>query len=61
MVRPDVQAMGASAAAEAHRRHAAERAVDDPVKLDRAKRIIRLALERGKLTIADLIVPEAGP
>lgn len=30
----------------------AERAVDDPVALARAARIVRIALERGKLTLA---------
>ena len=31
-----------------------ERAVDDPVALARAARIVRIALERGKLTRADV-------
>jgi hypothetical protein len=31
-----------------------ERAVDDPAALARAARIVRIALERGKLTRADL-------
>ncbi len=36
-------------------RRAAVRAIDDPVKLDRAARIIREALRRERLTLADLV------
>lgn len=32
----------------------AERAVDDPAALQRAARIVRIALDRGRLTTADL-------
>jgi len=45
------------AASEAHRRHAAERAIDDPAKLSRAARIVRLAIERKRLSIEDLTAP----
>lgn len=41
-------------ATEAVQRYAAERAIDDPVKLARAARIVRLALERNRLSVADL-------
>jgi hypothetical protein len=41
-------------AVEANQQYAAERAVDDPVKLERAARIIRVALRRGRLSLADL-------
>jgi hypothetical protein len=37
----------------------AARAVDDPVKLARAARIVRVALERKRLTIAELL-PDGG-
>lgn len=45
-------------ATEAIQNYAAERAIDDPVKLAKAARIVRLALERKRLTLAD-IVPSA--
>lgn len=48
-----------AAATEAVQRYAAERAIDDPVKLARAARIVRTALARRRLTIAELTV-EAG-
>jgi hypothetical protein len=35
-------------------RRAAHRAIDDPVKLARAARIIRAALDRDRITLADL-------
>jgi hypothetical protein len=38
----------------AHLRNAAERAVDDPVVLAKAARIVRAALARQRLTLADL-------
>jgi hypothetical protein len=38
-------------------RNAAIRAVDDPVTLAKAARIIRAAIERGRLTKADLDGP----
>lgn len=37
----------------------AGRAVDDPAKLARAARIVRIALERRKLTLADVVPDEA--
>lgn len=37
-----------------HEENAAVRAIDDPVKLARAARIIRVALERQRLTLDDL-------
>lgn len=43
----------------AHELRAAERAVDDPVKLARAARIVRAALARRVLTVEDL-TPAAG-
>lgn len=43
-----------AAAAERNRELGAERAIDDPVKLARAARIIRIALARRRLTLADL-------
>lgn len=41
-------------AREAHQHYAAVRAVDDPVKLARAARIVRVALERNRISLADL-------
>lgn len=38
----------------AHLKRAANRAVDDPVELARAARIVRAALERKRLRLADL-------
>jgi hypothetical protein len=43
------------AATAEHQRRAALRAVDDPAALARAARIIRVALERQTLTVADLL------
>lgn len=43
-----------AAATEAAKQYQANLAVDDPVKLARAARIVRAALARRKLTIADL-------
>ncbi len=43
-----------AAATEAVQHYAAERAIDDPVKLARAARIVRLALARKRLKLADL-------
>jgi hypothetical protein len=37
-----------------HMRRSAHRAVDDPAQLARAARIVRAALARRKLTVADL-------
>lgn len=48
------QRTNTAAATEAVRRMAAERAVDDPVKLDRAVRIVKIALQRGQITLDDL-------
>ena len=47
-----------AAAQAAQQRNAANRAVDDPVALARAARIVRVALERGKLTPADILPDE---
>jgi hypothetical protein len=41
-------------ATETHMRNAAIRAVDDPVKLAWAARVITTALERGRINLADL-------
>jgi hypothetical protein len=41
-------------ATAAHATRAAERAVDDPAALARAARIVRIALQRGKLTLSGL-------
>lgn len=46
-----------AAATAAVQRHAAERALDNPAKLDRAVRVVRLALERGRLHIPDVLPP----
>jgi hypothetical protein len=43
-----------AAATRAVQQYSAERAIDDPVKLARAARIVRAALERGRLTPDDL-------
>lgn len=42
-------------AIEINRQRGAERALEDPVKLDRAARLIRLAIERGKMKAADIL------
>lgn len=44
-----------SAATEAIKQYAAERAIDDPAKLDRAARIVRAALERNLLSLDELV------
>lgn len=55
------QRTNTAAAIEATKRLAAERAVDDPVKLAKAARIVRVALARQRLTLADLTpLPGAG-
>lgn len=41
-----------------HEYRSAARAVDDPVKLARAARIVRIALARQRLTLDDLNLPE---
>lgn len=51
--RPHLAANAAKATAE-HQRRAAIRAIDDPATLARAARIVRAAIERGRLTAADL-------
>ena len=52
------QRLARTASARAlHLRRAAIRALDDPIALDRAARIVRAALERGRLTRADLEGP----
>ena len=43
-----------AAASERNRELGALRAIDDPAKLAKAARIVRLALERKRLTLADL-------
>jgi hypothetical protein len=43
-----------AAATEEHMRRAAIRALDDPAQLARAARIVRAALARQRLTLADL-------
>lgn len=43
-----------AAATEATQRYAAERAINDPAKLARAARIVRLALQSNRLTIEQL-------
>jgi hypothetical protein len=43
------------AATAAVKRNAAFRATDDPLKLERAARIVRAALARKRLTLADLV------
>ena len=47
-----------AAARHAVETRAANRAVDDPVALARAARIVRVALERKRLTLADLTEPD---
>ena len=50
-----------TAAANAARvQYLAERAAQDPVKLARAARVVRAALERGRITVDDLLEPERG-
>jgi hypothetical protein len=51
---PAQLALMTARSAEAKKNYAAQRAVEDPVKVDRAARIIRLAIERGLVTLADL-------
>lgn len=43
-----------ASATEAVKQYAAERAIDDPVKLARAARIVRVALERQRLTLDEI-------
>lgn len=52
------QLRSAANALGSHVQKAADRAIDDPVALERAARIIRTALARNRLTLADL---EPGP
>lgn len=42
-------------AVQALKQYAAERAADDPVKLARAVRIVRVALARNRVTVDDLL------
>ncbi len=57
-----VKVTGQAAATAEHNRRAAFRAVDDPVKLARAARIVRAALARKKISLADLTpLPEHRP
>lgn len=44
-----------AAARAAHLNQAAQRAIDDPVKLARAARIVRAAIERRRLRLADIV------
>jgi hypothetical protein len=46
-------------ATEAVKQYAADRAIDDPVKLARAARIVRTALARQRLTL-DELAPDTG-
>lgn len=58
--RPDHAAKGRAV----HQALSAHRAVDDPVKLGRAARIVRAALARRKLTLDELTpleIPERRP
>jgi hypothetical protein len=48
-------------ARDARRRNAALRATDDPVVLAKAARIVRAAIERGKLSKSDLDGPIVRP
>lgn len=45
-------------ATAAVQQYAAERAIDDPAKLAKAARIVRIALERKRLKLADLLPDE---
>jgi hypothetical protein len=54
------QRTNTAAATEAVQQYAAERAIDDPAKLAKAARIVRLALERRKLSEADIRPANAG-
>lgn len=47
-----------AAASERNRELGAIRAIDDPAKLARAARIVRIALERQRISLADLGVTE---
>ena len=38
--------------------NAAVRAIDDPAKLRKAARIVRVAIERGRLDVADVVPDE---
>jgi hypothetical protein len=51
---PEETVYRTAAATEAVQQYAAERAIDDPAKLARAARIVRAALARKRLTIAEL-------
>jgi hypothetical protein len=51
----------AATARAVHLRRSAERALDDPVALARAARIVRLALERQRLQLADLTAETEDP
>jgi hypothetical protein len=42
------------AATEANQRYAAERHINDPVKLARAVRLVRTAIARGRLTLEEV-------
>jgi hypothetical protein len=51
----DQRRQGTSKARERQQQNAALRALDDPVKLAQAARVVRAALERRKLTVSDLL------
>ena len=56
-----VQSTAADRAAKARETHmlrAAERAIDDPSRLARAARIVRVALARRRLALTDVLPPE---
>lgn len=60
--RSEAQQRATAAATEARAQQSALRALDSPVQLARAARIVRTALQRRKLTLADLgLEPEATP
>jgi hypothetical protein len=44
-----------AAARQAHERNSALRAIEDPRQLARAARIVRVGLERRRLTLADVL------
>jgi hypothetical protein len=60
MATPELVERAAKARAQ-QQENAARRAIDDPVKLARAARIVRVALERQRLTVDDLLTEAGGP
>lgn len=58
---PRTKGVVPAAATEALQHYAAERAIDDPVKLAKAARVFRLALARGLVdTAGNVIAAEGG-